>query len=84
VWYEIVTGQRLQIGKGHAIVGMFGLYLINYFIFLHNGRYLAIIKKIATESQTQKRRGMIWCWTYVLGTYLTFLISVIWLAPGKG
>jgi hypothetical protein len=55
------------------------LFVVNYFLLVRHGKYLKIAEELRKESQIQKRRGLIFIWLYIIGSFVTNFFFV-WLA----
>lgn len=71
------------IGNIHALTGGAIIGIINYFIFLYQGRYKQIAKLLETESELDKKKRLIWCWLYVIFTFVGFFVSLLLLPVNK-
>lgn len=76
VFFQIVTAIKMRLENIYAVIGIFILILVNYFIFLYNNKSEAIIAEFSSESEIQQKRWTIWCWVYVILTYVSFFGSV--------
>lgn len=81
VMFQIVTGYSFRIEKIYGLIGTILLYIINYFLLLQGKKSHAIIKKFSAENDCQRKKRTIYCCMYALFTFLSFIISVIILAP---
>ena len=81
---EALTGfnilNQLGVGKVHAVAGAAVIGVINYFIFLHNGKYKQIAKQFKKESETKKKRRFVWCMVYVITTFACLFGSLLLLS----
>ncbi len=75
--FQIVTGVELHIGKVFAAIGALLLLLINYFILLYSKRSDPIIAEFSSESSEDQKRRSIWCWVYVISTFVVFFGLVL-------
>lgn len=68
--------------KRQVIFFMACLVIFNYFIFLNNKRYKAIIAKCEQESESQRKKGNFIVWLYVIISFLLIFV-VAFYKPGK-
>ncbi len=55
---------------------------LNYFLFVHSGRYKQIIKHYEHESESNRKTGNLIVWIYVLISFLLIFV-VAFYKPGK-
>jgi hypothetical protein len=55
---------------------------INYFIFVHSGRYKQIIMDYEQEVESRRKKGNLIVWLYVLGSFL-MIFAVAFYKPGQ-
>ncbi len=74
--FEIIAGYRMEIGKIYVIVGMIILILINIYIFLYRYNVNSLIAEFSSETEVERKKSLIWCWIYIIGTFVSFFGSV--------
>lgn len=79
--FQFVMGYDYRIEKIYGVIGTLLIIFINYFLLLYGNKSRAIIAKFSAESEIQRKRRTIYCWGYVLATFLLFIACVIILAP---
>jgi hypothetical protein len=55
---------------------------INYFFFIHSGRYKQIIMNYEQEVESRRKRGNLIVWVYVLVSFL-MIFAIAFYKPGK-
>lgn len=84
VGINLVTGfsiiEQLSIGKLKLIILMGVIGIVNYFIFLHNGKYKQIAKQFKKESEAKRRRNFYLCLVYVVLSFAICFTFVL-LSP---
>lgn len=77
---EFFTGYKIPwidfSSKLQALVVGGVFLMVSYFLFLHDKRYIKIIKKFANEDERSKRRGEIFAFGYVYALFVIPIISI--------
>lgn len=81
IWFQIMTGYKIQIENLYAITGTSLILLINYFIFLYNNKFKRIIAEFDSETELQSARRGTLCLVYEIGTFLSFFGSILIFSP---
>lgn len=80
---EALVGKRIHIGSQWAVVGFALIAIANYFLFVYGGALERIVENFSTETADQRKRRGVWCWIYVIVTYVVFLASAPLLLPSE-
>jgi len=79
---EALTGNQyflfLPKGEYYAAATCLLLLLFNYFLLVRNGKYLTITEEFKKENSLQKRKGLVFVWLYVIGSFAIPLL-LAWL-----
>jgi hypothetical protein len=79
---ETLTGNQyflfLPNGEYYAAATCLLLLLVNYILLVRNGKYLKIAEEFKKENPSQKRKGLVFVWLYVTGSFV-ILILLAWL-----
>jgi hypothetical protein len=71
----------LFTGKRQVVIFMVCFIVVNYFLFLHTGRFRKIITKYETESESRRKKGNLVVWLYVIISIL-LMFAVAFYKPG--
>jgi hypothetical protein len=71
--------QRNEFPKKELIILMVGLFVLNYFLFIHKDNYLIITKKLKKETLKQRRANTFLIWLYVVLSFALFAFGAILL-----
>jgi uncharacterized protein YhhL (DUF1145 family) len=70
--------------KTEIVIILLSLFVINYFLFIHNGNYLFISKELKKESPKNRRTNTILLWLYIIISFALFAFGAIYLGKLKG
>ncbi|MGD9929454.1 MAG: hypothetical protein AB7U05_05515 [Mangrovibacterium sp.] len=71
--------QRNELPKKELIVIMVGLFILNYFLFIHKGNYLTITKELKKETLKKRQANTFLIWLYVVLSFALFVFGAILL-----
>jgi uncharacterized membrane protein len=69
-------------GKKQVVIFMVCLFLISYFLFLKGKKYKKIIAEYEQESESQRKRGNLIVWLYVIISLAMVFVGAFY-KPGK-
>ena len=69
-------------GKVQVAIFICSFIALNYFLFVHSGRYKQIIKHYEQEAESNRKKGNLIVWVYVLVSFL-LIFAVAFYKPGK-
>ncbi|MDD3738109.1 MAG: hypothetical protein PHP31_02290 [Lentimicrobiaceae bacterium] len=61
-----------------------GLMIMNYFLFIHKGKYLEITRLLEKETPKKRKINTALIWLYVILSFTLFVIGIIILKELKG
>ena len=65
------------LNSRQVIILMICLFILNYFLFLYDERYKQIITRYKQESETQRKKGNMVVWLYVvISIALIFVVAL--------
>lgn len=77
--FQIANGHLIRLEKEYWIATGFLIVAVNYFTFFQGGRFDRIISEFADETEEERKRGTIWCWTYIVATHVVFFGIALFL-----
>jgi protein-S-isoprenylcysteine O-methyltransferase Ste14 len=81
VAFQTITGWKMHVGNAYALLAGIIILVLNYFLLIHNGRFLRIVEKFNAESETDRNRRTVWCWIYFLATHVIFFGFIAFFSP---
>ncbi len=70
----VIIGGGTPVSKEIVLCVFSGLCGLNYFLFMHSGKYILITKELEKESTKKRRKNSILLWLY---TILSFLFPAL-------
>jgi len=53
------------------------LVLVNYLLLVRDGKYVKIAEEFKKESPAQKRKGIIFVWFYIIGSFILYPLTIL-------
>ena len=76
IFHAIITKHYVDLNNFHAVSFLIVIFLINYFLFIRNQRYLKIAEKFDKETKRQKIKKTIFFLIYVFFSIGSFIGSL--------
>ncbi len=77
-----LIGIRVISGEVHTEIIYFiliGIAGLNYYLFMHSGKYKTIIKEFEEEDARNRKSNTILLWLYIILSFLFLIILMIYL-----
>lgn len=78
--FEIISGSRIinSLVYPRLYIAIFLLitFYINYLLFVRKSKYIEIANEFRKEGKALRKKRTIWMWVYIIGTLMTFFISL--------
>jgi len=75
---------RNELPKKELVIIMLGLFVLNYFLFIHKGNYRSITKELKKESPQKRRTNTFLLWIYVILSFALFAFGAIFIRKLNG
>jgi len=58
---------------------MLGLFVVNYFLFIHKNKYISITKNFMKESPEKRKSNTIILWLYIALSFTMFVLGALFI-----
>jgi len=68
---------RNELPKKELVIIMLSLFILNYFLFIHKGKYKAIKKEFIKDSPQKRKMNTVLLWLYVVFSFALFIFCAM-------